>query len=281
MNDKISKQTGILYFSPTNTTRKICKAIALGMGANAPVDLNITKPEFRKEFISNANTILEDINFLIVGGPVYEGKLPVQVIESLNEINGEGKECAIVVVYGNRDYGIAARQMAEILIKKRFKIKAAGMFIGEHSYSRFMPIAINRPDKKDLEMAFNFGKQCLNTSLFLTSDDIPFKLDWISKSKKYQYPARSQYISDNCTQCGVCAELCPVGIILPETGNFMNKKSEDNCIGCMACVSNCKTNARIIKVSFFTKIILTNVLKKATVQSLEPLVIFPDFQKKN
>jgi ferredoxin len=100
-------------------------------------------------------------------------------------------------------------------------------------------------------------------------------LDWISKSKKYQYPARSQYISENCTHCGICAELCPVGIISPETGDFINKKFEKNCTGCMACVSNCKSNARIIRVSFFTKIILKNVLKKATVQSLEPLVIFP------
>lgn len=275
MNNKISKQTGTLYFSPTNTTRKICNAIALGMGANEPVDLNITKPEFRKEFISKANTFLENINFLIVGSPVYEGKLPIQVIESLNALDGEGKECTIVIVYGNRDYGIAASQMAEILFKKRFKIKAAGMFIGEHSYSRFMPIAIGRPDKKDLELAFNFGKKCINTSGFLTTNDIPRQLDWISKSKKYQYPARSQYISENCTHCGICAELCPVGIISPETGDFVNKKLEKNCTGCMACVSNCKSNARIIKVSFFTKLILQNVLKKATVQFLEPHVIFP------
>ena len=123
-------------------------------------------------------------------------------------------------------------------------------------------------------MAFNFGKQCLNTSEFLTTDDIPQKLDWISKSQKYQYPAKSQYISDNCNQCGVCAELCPIGIISPETGDFINEKSEDNCIGCMACVSNCNYNARIIRVSFFTKFILKNVLKKTTVQSLEPRVIF-------
>jgi ferredoxin len=267
------KRIGILYFSPTNTTKKICNAIALGMGANDPIELNLTKPEFRKEFISNANTILENINYLIVGAPVYEGKLPVQVIECLNALKVEEKECAIVVVYGNRDYGIAARQMAEILIEKRFKIKAAGMFIGEHSYSRFMPIAIGRPNKNDLELAFNFGKKCISTSGFLATNDIPRQLDWISKSKKYQYPAKSQYISENCTHCGICAELCPVGIISPENGDFINKKLEKNCTGCMACVSNCETNARIIKVSFFTKLILQNVLKKATVQSLEPLTI--------
>ncbi len=275
MKENKTKRIGILYFSPTNTTQKICQAIASGMGENEPVDLNLTKPEFRAELISNPVKILENIDHLIIGAPVYEGKLPIQVIESLSALDGEGKECTIVVVYGNRDYGIAARQMAEILTNKRFKIKAAGMFIGEHSYSRFMPIAIGRPNKKDLESAFDFGEQCLGTSGFLTSDDIPRQLDWISKSKKYQYPAKSQYISANCTQCGVCSELCPNGIISPETGDFKNKKSEDNCIGCMACVSNCNYNARIIKVSILTKFILKNVLKKATVQYLEPMVIFP------
>ena len=106
MNDKILKQIGILYFSPTNTTRKICIAIALGMGANEPVELNITSPDFREKLISNQESMLENIVHLVVGAPVYAGKLPVQVIECLNALNANGKECTVVVVYGNRDYGI-------------------------------------------------------------------------------------------------------------------------------------------------------------------------------
>ncbi|KAF5415204.1 MAG: hypothetical protein C5S48_06365 [Candidatus Methanogaster sp.] len=33
----MTKRIGILYFSPTNTTKKICRAVALGMGAK-PAD---------------------------------------------------------------------------------------------------------------------------------------------------------------------------------------------------------------------------------------------------
>lgn len=80
MENIITKRIGVLYFSPTNTTEIICKTIALGMGAKDPVDLNMTIPDFRAKFISNPNAILDDIDHLIVGAPVYSGKLPLQVI---------------------------------------------------------------------------------------------------------------------------------------------------------------------------------------------------------
>ena len=117
MENKITKRIGILYFSPTNTTKKICKAIAFGMGVKDPVDLNITIPEFRANLTSNPNKILNNIDHLIIGAPVYSGKLPIQVIECLKSIDGNGKKCTAVVVYGNRDYGIALYQMVEILSK--------------------------------------------------------------------------------------------------------------------------------------------------------------------
>ena len=56
---KIAKRIGILYFSPTNTTKKICNSIALGMGAKDPKDLNITIPDFRAKFTSNPNAMLD------------------------------------------------------------------------------------------------------------------------------------------------------------------------------------------------------------------------------
>ena len=88
MESKITKRIGILYFSPTNTTKKICKAIAFGMGAKDPIDLNITIPDFRAKLTSNTNGILDNIDHLIIGAPVYSGKLPIQVIACLKSING-------------------------------------------------------------------------------------------------------------------------------------------------------------------------------------------------
>ena len=274
MNENKTKSIGVMYFSPTKTTAKICKAIASGMGEDVPVELNITKPDFRKKLISNPEALLNGIDHLIVGAPVYTGKLPLQVIESLNIMVGEGKECTVVVVYGNRDYGVAFRNMTEILIRRGFKIIAAGAFIGQHSYSDIIPVAMGRPDITDLGKAKIFGANSINTSKYLSPEDIPVQLDMFSKSKKH-YPLKPFFISEKCTQCGICSETCPVGIISPETGDYINKKAKDLCIGCMACVRNCKNEAKIAKPDFIMKLMMKQILKKASVQRLEPLLIFP------
>jgi flavodoxin len=73
MNENKTKSIGVIYFSPTNTSAKICKAISSGMGENVPEEFNITKPDFREKLISNPETLLENIDHLIVGAPVYAG----------------------------------------------------------------------------------------------------------------------------------------------------------------------------------------------------------------
>jgi ferredoxin len=214
---------------------------------------------------------LGNIDHLINGAPVYAGKLPVQVIECLNAL--KGKECTVVVVYGNRDYGIALRNIAEILLKKGVKVAAAGAFIGQHSYKDIILIAIGRPDKNDLEQAFDFDKNCTNISKHLNIKEIPVQLDWISKSKSYFKSQAVEYVSENCTQCGNCAKHCPTGIIAAKTGEYMSKRAKAKCITCMACVFECKYKARIIDVNFINKFILRTHLKKAYVQRLEPFTL--------
>lgn len=40
-----------------------------------------------------------------------------------------------------------------------------------------------------------------------------------------------------CTQCGICASVCPVEAIYQENGVY--KIDRERCIGCYACVSAC------------------------------------------
>lgn len=273
MEDKITKHIGVLYFSPTDTTKKICKAIAFGMGAENPVDLNMTIPNFRTKLASNPNAILDDIDHLIIGAPVYSGKLPIQVIDCLKSINGNEKKCTAVVVYGNRDYGIALYQMVEILSNNNFNVLAAGTFIGQHSYSDIVPVAIGRPDKIDLDKAYNLGSEIRNTANYLSLEDIPVQRDMFSKSKNYN-PIQPVFKSEKCNHCSICSKRCPINIISPETGNWLNQKVKKQCIGCMACVSSCKGKARFVRANFGMMLILKYILKKASVQRQEPLTVF-------
>jgi len=273
MRDNITKRIGILYFSPTNSTKRICTAIALGMGAGVPVDLNITNLDFRTKISSNPNALLENMDQLIIGAPVYTGKLPLQVIECLKALNGTGKECTTVVVYGNRDYGVALYQMVEILTNNGFNIKAAGAFIGQHSYSDIMPVAIGRPDNADLEKAYNFGKNSLNRSKYLSLKDILVQKDMFSKSKNYT-PIIPIFKSEKCALCGACSKRCPINIISSETGDFMNQEAKNKCLGCMACVSICKKKARFIKPNIIMKLVIKFLLKNPSINRKEPLTIF-------
>ena len=113
----MAKRIKILCFSPTDTTKKICSAMALGLGARLPQILDMTFPDTRRKIIADPNIVTADIDHRVVGAPVHSGKLPLQVIECISSIAGNGKQCSAIVVYGNRDYGIALYCMAEILMR--------------------------------------------------------------------------------------------------------------------------------------------------------------------
>jgi Pyruvate/2-oxoacid:ferredoxin oxidoreductase delta subunit len=273
MENKVTKRIGVLYFSPTNTTKKICEAIAFGMGVKDPILLNITIHDFRSKLVSNPNGILDNIDHLIIGAPVYSGKLPIQVIECLKSLSGKETKCTAVVVYGNREYGIALYQMVEILTNNNFNVLAAGTFIGQHSYSDIIPAAVGRPDKIDLVKAYNFGSESMKAFRYLSIEDIPVQRDMFSKSENYN-TIRPVFKSDKCIHCKICAKRCPMNIISPETGNWLNQEARKQCIGCMACVSSCKDNARFVRANFGMRLILKYILKKASVEHQEPLTIF-------
>ena len=268
------KRIGVLFFSPTNTTKKICNAVAMGMGVKNPEIIDMTRPDIRKRIISKPDTVTANIDHLIVGAPVYFGKLPIEVIECLKSINGNGKESTAIVVYGNRDYGKALYCMVEILLKNSYRVISAGAFIGQHSYSDIVPVAIGRPDKVDLDNAYFLGNNSKTVSGCLSLEKIPVQNDVFSRSDKYM-PLKPTFISELCIQCGICADVCTTGILSPETGTFLNQKGEDQCIGCMACVFNCDQKARIAKASLIMKLTMKYILRKAAVERKEPLVIYP------
>ncbi|WP_243685553.1 flavodoxin family protein [Methanosarcina barkeri] len=89
----------LVYFSPTGTTKAVVKGIAHGINQGTVELIDITRPDARKQPLQ----ISED-ELLVVGVPVYMGRVPALLNEWLNTIQAHNTPTVCVVVYGNRAY---------------------------------------------------------------------------------------------------------------------------------------------------------------------------------
>lgn len=237
------KTTHSILFSPTGTTRTTLQAVSNGTGRMAGKTLDITLSG-TSETIS---FLQEDL--VVVGMPVYGGRLPSLAVERFKSIKGSDTPVIPIVIYGNRAYGDALVELCDLCEAQGFYTVAAGAFLGEHSFSSAeFPIASGRPDQKDLEQAEEFGRQ-IGQLLDKCGSDVRLDLETVQGNRPYKpemQPTGAATETDlaECTHCGACAAHCPAQCIRMEDG--IPKTTVENCIWCIACIQHCPTKARKI-----------------------------------
>ncbi len=232
------EKLNIIYFSPTGTTKKVLLAIADGMGFDNFTEINITK----KSNISKLEFSEDDI--LIIGIPVYSGRIPLVALERLRNIKGENTKAVLVAVYGNRHYDDVLLEMKNLVKDNGFIPIAAGAFIGQHSFSSSKyPIATGRPNNQDLKIAKEFGENVVSK--------LSGKFEILSLPGNFPYKERSAKLDVKpktdmalCNLCGACANACPVDAITIYKDRM--EIDEKKCIYCHACVRVCPQSARFI-----------------------------------
>ena len=234
----------LVCFSPTGSTMAIIQGVAHGINQSTVELIDITKPDARKQQLQTSENDL-----LIVAVPVYMGRVPALLSEWLHAIKASKTPAVCVVVYGNRAYDNALLELKDILIKRGCIPIASAAYIGEHSFSSSqLPSAEGRPDASDLHHAELFGHKINEKLLSVSSVDnisdinIPGNYPYAGVTKLWSVDFIAT--SNACTQCGVCAEGCPVGAIDSENSNLIDK---EKCITCCACIKNCPQNARTVK----------------------------------
>lgn len=243
----------LVFFSPTGTTGKVLNAIAEGLEAESINQTDLTPPQ--AETLSPIE-IRDEL--LLLGVPVYEGRVPKTALARLKRIKAEKTPAVMVVVYGNRDFDDALIELNDFVLELGCLPLAAGAFIGEHSFANEnRPMANGRPDAQDLDAARDFGARIRakliglesidEASLITPPGERPYKE--IDRSALEDRSATTR--KEDCILCGDCAQLCPVGAITIEDAV---KTDNMACILCNACVKNCPTGARVVDDPMINKI---------------------------
>ncbi|MCP4579201.1 MAG: 4Fe-4S dicluster domain-containing protein [Deltaproteobacteria bacterium] len=250
-----------ICFSPTGTTKIIAEHIAKGMGAERIEMMDCTKRSEREKL---KGAFKDDP--VILATPVYYGRVPEEIAPFFAKLSAQKTPVVLAVVYGNREYEDALKELHDIAVADGFIPVAGGAFIAENSYSTAdRPIAQGRPDADDLAKVEAFGARVREKFELLDSPDsadalkVPGNVPYVThqnllmiKEARKSVPLTPETDAELCTQCGRCVEVCPSGTVSLDEEVLTDRW---RCSICFACIRNCPTGARQMTEPNFAKAI--------------------------
>jgi len=253
-----------VFFSPTGSSRRMAQKVASGMAQKLPLtcadDWDWTFPEGRA---ANHRVSLGDV--LVFAFPVYAGRIPQLLLEPIARLAGQGAHVVLLAVYGNRHYDDALLEAADLFIARNFSIPAAGAFVAEHSLTS--RVGAGRPDAEDMAKLADFaGKAAQRIASKIRADVV------VPGNRPYRVLPPAADIRpetlDSCTQCGLCASVCPMRIIDSSDAALVAQ----GCLRCCACVKVCPEKAKYFSNPQVDKIV--SMLESSCLERREPEVFF-------
>ncbi len=249
----MSNKIFVVYCSPSGSTRKLARKIERTL-ADQSVEVNLLDLSVSH----NRSAILDLIggagegDCLFVGSPVYRDVAvpPVAAfIESLPSV--EGVAAVPFVTWGAVTSGIALWQMGRALVDKGFVLAGAAAVVAEHCmmWRSEAPSGAGRPDSEDEKHMEGFTLEVLKR--LRAGDVAPLDLGRLQYHSQALVAEMKQKIGnpwqivpktvdgEKCTECGVCAEECPVEAISLDPQPVF----DENCFDCFNCVRLCPEEA--------------------------------------
>lgn len=102
--------THLIFFSPTQTSAKIARAIGEGIGMGRRMETDLTLDEQTSPIEMNGE-------LCVIAVPVYGGRVAATALQRLQRLKGNGSPAILVVVYGNRDYEDALLELRDTAVQ--------------------------------------------------------------------------------------------------------------------------------------------------------------------
>ena len=247
---KISKVTAV-YISPTGNVETVTSAIAEELSDRLGVQVeydDFTLPEarnYKREFAAD--------ELVVFGTPVYAGRIPNKFLPFVQELfKGSGTPAVPVVCFGNRNFDNGLIELRNELENNGFHTIAGAGVVTEHVFSD--ELASGRPDDGDLIQLRAFASDAAKKIEAMDSASFPppiavrgddpvgpyYRPLGIDGQPAVFLKAKPKTDAGLCSECGICAKVCPMGSISKE--DFADVPGI--CVKCHACIKKCPASAK-------------------------------------
>lgn len=243
----------ITWCSPAGSTRKVAETIK---STCSDLKINVHTLDLGKDgsyddFVKKLSEAGKNA-LLFVGSPVYKGLIIPPVKDFLENIpQTTGAFAVPFVTWGQATTGIALWQIGAMLASKGYNLAAGAKIMAVHSmmWHTDNPAGKGHPTEESLNLLRKAVESLIEDSrksglkkLDLNVLDYQPEAQSNDLKQKMNDPMTGipkTVKTDICTQCGICAEVCPASAIeLNPYPEFLS-----HCFGCMSCVKECPENA--------------------------------------
>ena len=228
----------VLYFSGTGNSRYVAKKIAEITGDGlVSIGQKLKDEDFSE--------IYSEKSFVFVG-PVYAGRLPRVMEEYIRKVKCSGTKKAYFVVTCAQTPWDTVQYVEKLCTEKGFSLLGFQSIVMPQGYiagGGTQPKAINDTILKEAEPKILSIAETIRDKQLLPKEQ-PGKAMMSKVLNPIMYSmmirAKSFRVTDKCTGCGKCEQLCPLNNVKLENGK---PTWGDRCTHCMACIAGCPHEA--------------------------------------